>query len=267
MAAARDLGVGAGLDEVLPVDDLAADEAAGDVGVDRGGRVERGLAAAERPGARLLLARGEERDQVELVAEPAARPRRAPSRRPRGTPPPPRRTARRARPRARGRSRRGRSRPRSAASSSAARGRPAARRRRPRAACPRRRRRGPRASRSTSARSFGSPDFACFSTRSSRPATWSRSATSSSRFRFSRSRAGSAPGREAVEHDEQRVDLAEVAEQRRPGPGHVLDAHRDRGDLLGRDDLGERVEPLVGDLGHRRRASCRTRRRPFASAR
>ena len=71
MAAAGDLRVGARLDEVGPVDHLAADEAARDVGVDRGRGVERRLAAAERPGARLLLAGGEERDQVELVAEPA----------------------------------------------------------------------------------------------------------------------------------------------------------------------------------------------------
>ena len=45
-AAAGDLGVRARLDELLPVDHLAADEAARDVGVDRRGRVERGLAVA-----------------------------------------------------------------------------------------------------------------------------------------------------------------------------------------------------------------------------
>src|SRR5436190_2934356 len=39
--------------------------------MDRLGRVEGRLALAERPGTRLLLARGEERDQVERVAEPA----------------------------------------------------------------------------------------------------------------------------------------------------------------------------------------------------
>ena len=46
------------------------------------GRVERRLAPPERPGARLLLAGGEERDQVERVARAAARPRRAPTRPP-----------------------------------------------------------------------------------------------------------------------------------------------------------------------------------------
>ena len=69
--APRRLGVRAGLDQVVPVDHLAADEAAGDVGVDRLGRVERGLAPAQRPGTRLLVARGEERDQVERVAQAA----------------------------------------------------------------------------------------------------------------------------------------------------------------------------------------------------
>ena len=39
-------------------------------------------------------------------------------------------------------------------------------------------------------------------------------------------------GREAVEDDEQRVDLAQVPEQRRPRAGHVLDADRGRRDLL-----------------------------------
>src|SRR5262249_37075714 len=69
--AACSLGVRARVDEVAPADHLAADEPARDVGVDRPGGVERGLPVAERPGARLLLARGEERDQVERVAEPA----------------------------------------------------------------------------------------------------------------------------------------------------------------------------------------------------
>ena len=51
---------------------------------------------------------------------------------------------------------------------------------------------------STSLRSDASPDFACFSTRSSRRSTWSRSATSSSSSSVSRSPFGSASGREAV---------------------------------------------------------------------
>src|SRR5581483_5651670 len=48
----------------------AADEPTGDVGVDRGGRVERGLAVAQRPGTGLLLAGGEEGDEVERVLQP-----------------------------------------------------------------------------------------------------------------------------------------------------------------------------------------------------
>ncbi len=66
-----DLGMRAELDEVAPVDDLAADEASRDVRVDRAGRIESGLAVAQRPGAGVLLARREERDQVERLREPA----------------------------------------------------------------------------------------------------------------------------------------------------------------------------------------------------
>src|SRR3954471_10118051 len=71
LAGPRGLGMTAGRDEIVPAHDLAADEAAGNVRVDRLCSVERGLAAAERPGPRLLLARGEERDQVERLREPA----------------------------------------------------------------------------------------------------------------------------------------------------------------------------------------------------
>ena len=68
-AAPRSLGVRAGIEQVLRRDHLAADEAARDVGVDRRRRLERGLAPPERPRARLLLARGEERDQPERLLE------------------------------------------------------------------------------------------------------------------------------------------------------------------------------------------------------
>src|SRR5512141_2478535 len=71
LAMLRDLGVRAELDEVAPVDDLTANEAPGDVRVDRAGRVERGLAVAQRPRARVLLPRREERDQVERLRETA----------------------------------------------------------------------------------------------------------------------------------------------------------------------------------------------------
>src|SRR5215472_17310164 len=70
LAVARALGVRARLDEVVPADHLAADEPPRDVGVDRRCRVERGPAAPHRPGARLLLTRGEERDEVEDVEQP-----------------------------------------------------------------------------------------------------------------------------------------------------------------------------------------------------
>ena len=59
------------LDEVVPADHLATDEPARDVGVDGGRRFDRRLPAAKRPCARLLLACREERDQVERLREPA----------------------------------------------------------------------------------------------------------------------------------------------------------------------------------------------------
>src|SRR5262249_11265941 len=51
--------------EVLPSDDLGADEAALDVAVDLAGRLDGGGAAPDRPGATLVLARGQEAHQVE----------------------------------------------------------------------------------------------------------------------------------------------------------------------------------------------------------
>src|SRR5580765_5614892 len=70
LAVARGVGVRAGGDEVVPADHLATDEAPRNVGVDRARRVERRAAAAERPRARLLLARGEERHEIERLEEP-----------------------------------------------------------------------------------------------------------------------------------------------------------------------------------------------------
>src|SRR4029079_15035226 len=64
------LRVRAGGDEIVPTDHLAADEPARNVGVDRRGGVEGPAPAAATPRARLLLARREERDEVELVEEP-----------------------------------------------------------------------------------------------------------------------------------------------------------------------------------------------------
>src|SRR5205823_5545941 len=56
--------------------------------------------------------------------------------------------------------------------------------------------------------------------------------------------------REPVEHDEERVDLAEVAEQLGPGPLDVDDADRRGRHLLRLDDTGESVEALVRDRRH-----------------
>ena len=70
-ASARGLGVGAARDEVVPADHLGADEAVGEVRVDRFGRVERGQPAAERPRPRLLVTGREEADEIEGGEEPA----------------------------------------------------------------------------------------------------------------------------------------------------------------------------------------------------
>src|SRR6266480_5314866 len=59
------------LDEVVPADHLAADEPARDIGVDRRRGVERGLPAAQRPRARLVLGGGEERDQIDRLEQAA----------------------------------------------------------------------------------------------------------------------------------------------------------------------------------------------------
>ena len=110
--------------------------------------------------------------------------------------------------------------------------------------------RAARASCSASFRSAGSPDFACFSTRSSRRSTWSRSATSSSSSSVSRSRAGSASGREAVRDGEDRVDLAEPTEERGPGSRDVDDADRRRRHLPRPDQRRHPLEPVVRDRRH-----------------
>ena len=62
--------MGAGSDEVGPADHLAADEAPGHVRMDRGGRVQGGLAVPERPGTGLRVGGSEEGDEVELDGEP-----------------------------------------------------------------------------------------------------------------------------------------------------------------------------------------------------
>ena len=93
--------VAAGVAQRLPADHLGADEAALDVGVDQAGRVPDRQAAAQMPGLRrLVLAGGEERDQVEQLeraADDGLQARTRPARGPRASPRRPRRSARRAR--------------------------------------------------------------------------------------------------------------------------------------------------------------------------
>src|SRR5436190_901915 len=67
----RQLGIGAAgrlgaeLDQILPPDDLSLDEAALEIGVDDAGRLRGPRAALDRPGPALVLAGGEEGDEVE----------------------------------------------------------------------------------------------------------------------------------------------------------------------------------------------------------
>ena len=77
---------------------------------------------------------------------------------------------------------------------------------------------------------------------------------------------GIGAGREAVRDRQDRIDLAKPAEQRRPGSGHVDDADR-RGRDLPRA-APARPAPRAGRRrsGPCRRSPCRTRRRPSASA-
>src|ERR1700680_1232574 len=65
LAALPQAGVRPGSEQFLGVGHLGADESAGEIGVDAGGRVQRGLALAQIPGAHLGIAGGEERDQPE----------------------------------------------------------------------------------------------------------------------------------------------------------------------------------------------------------
>ena len=53
--------------------------------------------------------------------------------------------------------------------------------------------------------------------------------------------------REPVQDGEQRVDLAQVPEQRRAGPGDVDHLKCRRGRLLRADRLRDRIEPLIGN--------------------
>ena len=61
----------AGGDEIVPANHLGPDEPARDVAVDRLGGVERRFTLVQRPRARLLVARGEEGDQVERLDQTA----------------------------------------------------------------------------------------------------------------------------------------------------------------------------------------------------
>src|SRR5262249_27656735 len=55
--------------------------------------------------------------------------------------------------------------------------------------------------------------------------------------------------RPRIQDDEQRVDLAQVAEQLSAGSGNIDDAKRSRRDLLRVLDRRDRLEPLVGNRG------------------
>ena len=63
--------MGAGRDEVVPPDHLAADEAPRDVGVDRGGGIQGGRAVPQRPGPGLGVTGREEDHEIQDGDEPA----------------------------------------------------------------------------------------------------------------------------------------------------------------------------------------------------
>src|SRR5262249_50297695 len=63
------------LQELVPADDLGADEAPFEVAVDHAGALRRLVAGSEGPGPRLLLTRGEEGPQPEELAGGAQEPR------------------------------------------------------------------------------------------------------------------------------------------------------------------------------------------------
>ena len=67
---------------------------------------------------------------------------------------------------------------------------------------------------------------------------------------------------EAAQHDEQGVDLPQVAELRLAGAGNVLDPDRRRRDLACVHDLRRARRAARRRSGPCRRSSCRTRRRP-----
>ena len=261
-AAPRRLRVRAGLDEVVPADHLGADEAARDVRVDRRRRRRARSAPRRSVQARVSFSPAvKKRDQVERVEQPAddlVERRRPVAERGRLL----LASARRARPRASGRSRPARSRPRAAASSSAARARGGSSPRPvgERLARPRGARAAPRARRPPCAAPRRPTSPACAPARAA--ARRGRGRRRAARAGASRGRpAGVGVGREPVEHGEQRVDLAEVAEQRRARAGDVDDADRGGRDLLRADDLGDAVEPLVGDRSPCRRSTCPRRSR------
>ena len=95
-----------------------------------------------------------------------------------------------------------------------------------------------------------SPDFASLRTRSSRRSTCSRSATISSSRSVSRSAAGIGAVGEAVEHGEERVDLAKLAEDLRAGPGTSTTRIAAGVTFFEPTTSREPVEPVVGDHRH-----------------
>ena len=227
------------------MDHLAADEAAGDVGVDRLGRVESRLALAERPRARLLVAGSEERDEVERVAAASRRSRRAPTARRRGTRPPPRRRA-------------------AASSSSSSRSIPSGpvhptvttRLRRQRVELGRQRLAvvRDRAARLDVGEQLLELDDLLAQLRVARLrllAARARAGARRGRGRRRAARAGAPrPRRSERDDHQQRVDLAQVAEQLRAGARDVDDADRRRRDLARLLDRGQLRQPLVGDRRH-----------------
>ena len=102
-----------------------------------------------------------------------------------------------------------------------------------------------------SARSFASPDFACVRTRSSRPSTWSRSATSSSSSSCSRSPAGIGAWLKGGRHGEQSASTRRRLPSRAaPVPGTSCTRIAAGVSFAEPSTRCHRLEPRIGDRRH-----------------
>ena len=104
-----------------------------------------------------------------------------------------------------------------------------------------------RSSSETSSRRRGSPDFACWRTRSSRPSTWSRSETTSSSKSASRSAAASRVPENASTTPSSASVCRRLPSSVWPVPGTSMSSSATGVIFAELSIRGDRLEPLVGD--------------------